>query len=318
MSEEILRIEGLKVHFPVRKGFFKRVAAQVKAVDGIDLALRRGRIMGLAGESGCGKTTIGKAIVQLAPATAGSIRYRNQELLTMSRKELAPIRPKIQMIFQDPYSSLNPRMTVESIIAEPIRFHRPQEDARRLVLEYLKMCGLREEYRDRYPHEFSGGQRQRIGIARALATDPEIVIADEPVSALDVSVQAQIINLMRNLQRDLGLSSLFIAHDLSVLKHISDDITIMYLGCIAEVSTAGSLYHKPLHPYTKSLISSIPIPDPRVECKKITLGGEVPSPIDSPDCCKFVSRCRHATSKCRSRKPELEEAEENHLVACFH
>ncbi|SHI96145.1 peptide/nickel transport system ATP-binding protein [Malonomonas rubra DSM 5091] len=314
----VLKVEDLQVYFPVKKGVLKRTVGHVKAVDGVSFELRRGETFGLVGESGCGKTTTGKAIVRLEPSFGGKIFCQGREITHLSPLEMLPLRSCMQMIFQDPYSSLNPRMTIADIIAEPIRFHRPEADVSAEVVEYMEMAGLRKEYLLRYPHEFSGGQRQRIGIARALACKPQIIIADEPVSALDVSIQSQIINLMKTLQRELGLSYLFIAHDLSVVKHISDRVGVMYLGSLVEVCETGELYRKPLHPYTKALFASVPIPDPRKRSEKVPLQGEIPSPLNAPPGCKFQTRCPHATDRCRSEAPKLECAGEEHQVACHY
>lgn len=317
-KESVLEVKDLKVHFPVKKGIFKKTVGHVKAVDGVSFQLKPGETLGLVGESGCGKTTTGKAIVRLNQPSHGQILYHDKDILTLSDKKFNKIRPDIQMIFQDPYSSLNPRMTVGKIIGEPIRHHRSSEDVNKLVLEYMELTGLRKEFVNRYPHEFSGGQRQRIGIARALALNPKVIIADEPVSALDVSIQAQIINLMVKLQKQLGLSYIFIAHDLSVVKHISDRVAVMYLGSIVEISTAQELYKKPLHPYTKALIASIPIADPRVQEEEVILGGEIPSPLNAPSGCKFRTRCPYATDICKEKVPKMTVIEGAHQVACHH
>lgn len=314
----ILKVEDLKVYFPIKKGILKKTVGHIKAVDGVSFDLKPGETLGLVGESGCGKTTTGKAIVRLNCPAKGHVYYQGNDTMEMSDKVFSKIRPDLQMIFQDPYSSLNPRMTVGKIIGEPIKYHRPKEDVNKLVLEYMEMTGLRKEYVNRYPHEFSGGQRQRIGIARALALNPKVIIADEPVSALDVSVQAQIINLMKQLQNDLGLSYVFIAHDLSVVKHISDRVAVMYLGRIVEISTAEELYKNPLHPYTKALIASIPIADPRVQEEEVILTGEIPSPLNAPSGCKFRTRCPHATEKCAQEIPTMSLARGEHQVACHH
>lgn len=314
----ILKVEDLKVYFPIKKGILKKTVGHIKAVDGVSFDLKPGETLGLVGESGCGKTTTGKAIVRLNCPAKGHVYYQGNDTMEMSDKAFSQIRPDLQMIFQDPYSSLNPRMTVGKIIGEPIKYHRPKEDVNKLVLEYMEMTGLRKEYVNRYPHEFSGGQRQRIGIARALALNPKVIIADEPVSALDVSVQAQIINLMKKLQNDLGLSYVFIAHDLSVVKHISDRVAVMYLGRIVEISTAEELYKNPLHPYTKALIASIPIADPRVQEEEVILTGEIPSPLNAPSGCKFRTRCPHATEKCAQEIPAMSLASGEHQVACHH
>lgn len=319
MTEEIvLKVEDLKVYFPVKKGLLKKTIGHVKAVDGVSFELKRGETFGLVGESGCGKTTTGKAIVRLEPSFAGKIYCKGDEITHLSETEMRSHRATTQMIFQDPYSSLNPRMSIADIIAEPIRFHRPDADVKAEVVAYMEMAGLRKELMLRYPHEFSGGQRQRIGIARALACQPEIIIADEPVSALDVSIQSQIINLMKKLQRELGLSYLFIAHDLSVVKHISDRIGVMYLGSLMEVCETKELYKNPLHPYTRALFASVPIPDPRKRSEKVPLQGEIPSPLNAPPGCKFQTRCPYATDLCRTQIPQLEPAGVDHKIACHH
>lgn len=318
MSDIILKIDDLKVYFPVKKGIFKKTVGHIKAVDGISFEVKKGEIIGLVGESGCGKTSTGKAIVGLNPIFDGKIYYENSCLNDLNESEFNKLRPNIQMIFQDPFSSLDPRMTVEEIIGEPLKFHKKSEDTKELVLKYMELTGLRKEYLHRYPHEFSGGQRQRIGIARALALEPKLIIADEPVSALDVSIQAQIINLMIKLQKRLDLSYIFIAHDLSVVKHISNRIIVMYLGNIMEINSSQDLYGEPLHPYTKSLISSIPIPNPRIRGNKEILEGEIPSPFNSPVGCKFCTRCKYADSLCVEKKPTLEFVKKDHQVACHH
>lgn len=319
MTDQIvLKVEDLKVYFPVKKGLLKKTIGHVKAVDGVSFELKRGETFGLVGESGCGKTTTGKAIVRLEPIFAGKIYSKGEEITHLSNTQMLPHRVITQMIFQDPYSSLNPRMTIGAIIAEPIRFHRPQADVMAEVVTYMEMAGLRKELMLRYPHEFSGGQRQRIGIARALACQPEIIIADEPVSALDVSIQSQIINLMKQLQRELGLTYLFIAHDLSVVKHISDRIGVMYLGSLMEVCESKELYRNPLHPYTQALFASVPIPDPRKRSEKVPLQGEIPSPLNTPPGCKFQTRCPYATALCRTTVPALEPSSDEHYIACHH
>lgn len=309
--ESILKVEDLKVYFPIKKQF-------VKAVDGISIELKKGETIGLVGESGCGKTSAGKAIVGLNPIHAGNIFFEGRNINSYKKSEQKELKSNIQMIFQDPYSSLDPRMTVKEIIKEPLKFHKKGEDIDALILKYVKLTGLREADLNRYPHQFSGGQRQRIGIARALALEPKIIIADEPVSALDLSIQAQVINLMIDLQKKLGLSYLFISHDLSVVKHISDKIVVMYLGQIMEINDSKNLYKEPYHPYTKSLISSIPIPDPRKKGKRVLIEGEIPSPIDSPKGCKFSTRCPYSDILCIKTKPELKTVKENHQVACHY
>ncbi|MCP4757637.1 MAG: ATP-binding cassette domain-containing protein [Proteobacteria bacterium] len=314
--EPILSVDDLKVHFPVRKGLFKKTVGQVKAVDGVSFDLFPGETLGLVGESGCGKTTVAKAVVRLVEASAGRVVCRGADLLAMKPRALRRMRSRIQMIFQDPFSSLDPRMTVGNIIGEPIRFHRPDEDVEKRVLEYMEVTGLRAEYYKRYPHEFSGGQRQRIGIARALATNPEIIIADEPVSALDVSIQAKVLNLLRGLQKRFGIAYLFITHDLSVVKHISDRVAVMYLGKIVESCPAGEINVQPLHPYTRALIASIPAPEPRKRKSSLPPMGEIPSPMDSPPGCAFHPRCPWMGDICRGEYPPMEAASPKHRVAC--
>lgn len=315
-NETLLNIKDLKVHFPVKKGFFKRTVGYVKAVDGVSFEINRGETLGLVGESGCGKTTIGKAIVKLNPVTDGSMVFKGTDITHSSYSSMKNLRSAVQMIFQDPYSSLNPRMTVGDIIAEPIKFHRPEADYEKEVVSYMEMTGLSPGFLKRYPHQFSGGQRQRIGIARALACRPELIIADEPVSALDVSIQAQVINLMIELQKKLGLAYLFISHDLSVVRHISHRVAVMYLGHIMEISPSAELYGNPLHPYTKALMKSVPVADPRKRGEMKGLEGEIPSPINVPPGCRFQTRCPHAQELCKRELPELTDAGSGHKVAC--
>ena len=317
-AETVLSVKDLKVYFPVKKGVFKRTVGHVKAVDGVTFDLKRGETLGLVGESGCGKTTVAKALVRLVPAHEGEVVCKGEDLLKLSGNRLRRFRKEIQMIFQDPFSSLDPKMTVGNIIGEAVKFHRPEEDVQKVVQDYMEITGLRREYYKRYPHEFSGGQRQRIGIARALATQPSIVVADEPVSALDVSVQAKALNLIKRLQRELAISFLFITHDLSVVKHISHKIAVMYLGSIVETFPAGDLRKRTRHPYTRALISSIPSQNPASRTEKIVLEGEIPSPIDAPPGCKFQTRCPHKTARCESERPELETVAPDHRVACHH
>lgn len=312
----VLKVADLKVWFPLKKGLLKKTVAHVKAVDGVSFELFKGETFGLVGESGCGKTSVGKAIVRLNPITHGTVELHGTNITKLSMKEMAKHRSKIQMIFQDPFSSLNPRMTAGDIIAEAIRFYRPKADIYAEVVCYMEQAGLRKEYLQRYPHQFSGGQRQRIGIARALACQPEIIIADEPVSALDVSIQAQIINLLKSLQRELGLSFLFIAHDLSVVKHISDRIGVMYLGSLVEISLSQTLYQQPLHPYTQALIASVPVTHPSQRFSRQPLTGEIPSPMETFIGCKFSSRCPLVNEQCRTQVPLLKEITAQHWVAC--
>jgi oligopeptide transport system ATP-binding protein len=310
----LLEVRNLKKHFRVGR---RQV---LKAVDGISFQIRRGETFGLVGESGCGKSTTGRAIVKLYDATAGEILYAGRDISKLRGREATRYAFNVQMIFQDPYASLDPRMTVEGIVAEGMKVHRMYGggQARAKVFELLEKVGLSREHASRFPHEFSGGQRQRIGIARALAVSPELIVCDEPVSALDVSIQAQIVNLLRDLQKELGLTYLFIAHDLSLVKYLSDRIGVMYLGSLVEVAPAEELYSNPLHPYTRALLSTIPIPDPveESERRRILLQGDVPSPINTPEQCKFCSRCQYAEARCRQSVPQLVEAARGHWVAC--
>ncbi len=318
MTKPILSVKDLQVYFPVKKGILKKTVGHVKAVDGVSFDLLPGQTLGLVGESGCGKTTVAKALVRLEKAHNGQIFCKGQDVLTAEGDELKTLRKEMQMIFQDPFSSLDPRMSVGAIIGEAVQHHRPDEDVEKLVLQYMEMSGLRTDYYQRYPHEFSGGQRQRVGIARALATEPSIVIADEPVSALDVSVQAKALNLMKRLQKELGVAYLFISHDLSVVKHISHTIAVMYLGSIVELFPSSYLQTGTKHPYTKALISSIPASMPGLNRNKIELEGEIPSPINAPAGCKFETRCIYATDLCRHQRPVLSEIATGHQVACHH
>jgi len=322
VSDVILEVRDLVKHFPVGGGFFGGKPAVVKAVDGVSFSIRRGETLGLVGESGCGKTTTGRCILQLEKPTSGQIIFEGQELTAFSEKELRKVRRRMQVIFQDPYSSLNPRMTVGQIIAEPLAVHAivPERWARKArVTQLLSHAGLLPAMADRYPHELSGGQRQRVGVARALAMEPSLIICDEPVSALDVSIQAQIINLLEELQAEFGLTYLFVAHDLSVVRHISDRVAVMYLGKIAEITDRKSLYESPQHPYTKALLSAVPIPDPAVEAgrERVVLGGEVPSPLSPPPGCVFHPRCPIAVDECRRIVPELREVRPDHRAACI-
>jgi oligopeptide/dipeptide ABC transporter ATP-binding protein len=320
--EPILRVESLVKHFEVGGGLFGGRPAVVKAVDGVSFEIGRGETLGLVGESGCGKTTTGRCILRLEPPTGGRVIFEGRDLSTLSDGEMRGMRRRMQVIFQDPYSSLNPRMTVGQIIAEPLAVHRivPDRAARAArVQDLLRHAGLLPAMARRYPHELSGGQRQRVGIARALAMEPSLIICDEPVSALDVSIQAQIINLLEELQAEFGLTYLFVAHDLSVVRHISDRVAVMYLGKIVEITDRKSLYEDPLHPYTKALLSAVPIPDPVVEARRehVVLGGEVPSPLNPPSGCVFHPRCPIAVAECRTTVPELRQIRPGHRAACI-
>ena len=319
----LLEVTDLVKHFPIKSGVLvDREVARVKAVDGVSLVVRDGETVGLVGESGCGKSTVCRAIMQLVAPTSGSVRFHGQELVGRSARDLRPLRREIQMIFQDPFASLNPRKRVGQIVGDPLELHGLAHGAelKRRVQELLERVGLQAEHYNRYPHEFSGGQRQRIGIARAIGLRPRLIIADEPVSALDVSVQAQIINLLDDLQREFSMAYLFVAHDLGVVRYVSDRVAVMYLGKIVEESDSDSLYNRPRHPYTTALLSAVPIPDPRknAERQRITLEGDVPSPIDPPAGCRFHTRCPKANDICRSAEPALLDVETNHAVACHH
>ena len=319
----LVEVRGLKKYFPVTSGALaRRVVGWVKAIDDVSFSIRRGETLGLVGESGCGKTTTGRCVLQLERPTAGSVLFEGRDLAQLRDAELRPLRRRMQIVFQDPYSSLNPRMTIGQIIAEPIRVHGLAQNGVKAVArvaELLQVVGLNPIMARRYPHELSGGQRQRVGIARALALEPKFIVCDEPVSALDVSIQAQIINLLEDLQDRFALTYLFIAHDLSVVRHISDRIAVMYLGKIVEIADRQELYENPLHPYTKALLSAVPVPDPRVEAQRehIVLGGEVPSPSNPPAGCVFHTRCPIAIDQCRGAVPELRELRPDHWVACI-
>jgi oligopeptide transport system ATP-binding protein len=314
MADHILEIKDLKKHFDVGNG------KVLKAVDGINFAIKRGETFGLVGESGCGKSTAGRTIMRLYEATSGEVLFNGENIYSLKGDKLKQFNRSMQMVFQDPYASLNPRMTIENIIGEGIDIHglAKGKERKERIHQLLRDVGLNEEHAGRFPHEFSGGQRQRIGIARALAIEPQFIIADEPISALDVSVQAQVVNLFKRLQRERGLTYLFIAHDLAMVKHISDRIGVMYLGKLVEVTTSDMLYAKPLHPYTESLLSAIPIPDPEVERKRerIILEGEVPSPMNPPSGCPFRTRCPKAMPQCAESMPAMKEVEPGHFTAC--
>ena len=322
-GDPILEVEHLVKYFPIKSGiFFDRTVASVKAVDDVSLTLHEGETLGLVGESGCGKSTLCRTIIQLLDPTSGSVKYRGKEIIGLSRKKLEPIRREIQMIFQDPYASLNPHKRVGQIIGDPLQLHglASGTQLRREVQQLMDRVGLQPEHYNRYPHEFSGGQRQRIGIARALALRPKLIIADEPVSALDVSIQAQIINLLEDLQDEFNLSYIFVAHDLGVVRHVSDRIAVMYLGKIVERSPAEVLYDRPIHPYSVALLSAVPIPDPKAnaERKPIVLEGDVPSPVDPPSACRFHTRCPWASEICSEDEPPLADYGSGQAAACHH
>jgi oligopeptide transport system ATP-binding protein len=314
----LLEVENLTKYFPIVKGLLKKTVGYVKAVDGISFQLKKGETLGLVGESGCGKSTLGRSILRLIEPTSGRVIMQDSDVLSLNKAEMRKERQKLQIIFQDPFTSLNPRMTVGDIIEEPLKVHKkgtPDERQNR-VLNLLRLVGLSEESIGRYPHQFSGGQRQRIGIARALALDPKLIVCDEPVSALDVSVRSQILNLLNELKQKLGLTLLFISHDLSVVKHVSDRVAVMYLGRIVELADKDELYDNPLHPYTKALMSAIPVPDPLIRRERIILRGDVPSPVNPPAGCHFSLRCYCAEGKCMKEKPVLVDYGNAHHVAC--
>jgi oligopeptide/dipeptide ABC transporter ATP-binding protein len=314
----VLEVRGLKQHFPVKKGLLRRSAGTVYAVDGVDFTIGAGETLGLVGESGCGKSTVGRAVLRLLRPTAGTIRLNGEDITHLDRAALRPYRRQMQIIFQDPFSSLNPRMSAGAIVGESLRVHRigdgPEQRAQ--VAALFERVGLRREQMDSLPHQFSGGQRQRIGIARALALNPSLIVADEPVSALDVSIQAQVINLLMDLQRELGLSYLFVAHDLAVVEHISHRIAVMYLGRIVEYTDKKTLFADPRHPYTEALLAAVPIPDPKRRRRRRTLQGDVPSPIEPPSGCHFHTRCPYAEERCRIEAPSLKEVRPGHWVSC--
>ena len=317
-AKDLLAVDNLKTYFPIRAGILQRVVAQVKAVDGVSFRVREGETFGLVGESGCGKTTVARTILRLQKATEGTVFFDGEDVFGKRGGDLKALRRNMQIIFQDPYSSLDPRMPVGDIIAEGLFIHGMRDRARRneVVQEMLDKVGLNPYHAHRYPHEFSGGQRQRIGIARALALNPRFIVLDEPVSALDVSIQSQILNLLRSLQAEFGFTYLFVAHDLSVVEHISDRVGVMYLGKLVEVTNRSELYSNPLHPYTQALLSAIPIPDPRRKRHRIVLTGEVPSPVNPPGGCRFHPRCPFAIERCKHEEPVFEEKSGGHWVAC--
>ncbi|MFJ8201165.1 ABC transporter ATP-binding protein [Streptomyces sp. NPDC096152] len=322
-GEALLKVTGLQKHFPIRKGLMQRQVGAVRAVDGIDFEVRKGETLGVVGESGCGKSTMGRLITRLLEPTAGKVEFEGKDITHLGVGGLRPMRRDVQMIFQDPYSSLNPRHTIGTIVGAPFKLQgvQPEGGVKKEVQRLLSVVGLNPEHYNRYPHEFSGGQRQRIGIARALALNPKLVVADEPVSALDVSIQAQVVNLLDDLQEELGLTYVIIAHDLSVVRHVSDRIAVMYLGKIVELADRESLYKAPMHPYTKALMSAVPIPDPKrknAKSERILLKGDVPSPIAPPSGCRFHTRCWKATEICRTTEPPLKELKPGQQVACHH
>jgi len=317
-NASLLETKEVVKHYPIRGGIFLRPIASVKAVDGVSLYILPGETLGLVGESGCGKSTLGRLILRLEEPTSGDIIFQGESILGYDLKQLRALRQEMQIIFQDPFSSLNPRKNVSHIVGEPLLVHgmtdRHEREAR--VLDLLEVVGLKREHMRRYPHQFSGGQRQRIGVARALALNPKLIICDEAVSALDVSIRGQVINLLQDLQEEFGLTYLFISHDLSVVEHISDRVAVMYLGKIVELADSRSLYKVPLHPYTQALLSAAPVPDPKWKKKRIVLPGDVPSPINPPSGCRFHTRCLFAKDICSQQEPSLKEVKENHLVAC--
>jgi len=316
----LLRVEGLKMHFPVYKGLLRRQVGAVKAVDGLTFEIRKGETLGLVGESGCGKSTTGRALLRLYRATGGRILFDGNDIAALEGEALRRVRPRMQMIFQDPQASLNPRMTVGAIIAEPLAEHsiHKGEARRKRVRELLDAVGLNPDYVNRYPHEFSGGQRQRIGIARALALDPDFIVCDEPIAALDVSIQAQVVNLLQDLQKKLGLTYLFISHDLSMVKHIADRVAVMYLGKMVELADVETLFSSPQHPYTKALLSAVPVPDPEVEAarRRVLLKGDIPDPAHPPEGCRFCTRCPEAIERCFVDEPAWREIGPGRMAAC--
>ncbi|MCJ7676460.1 MAG: ATP-binding cassette domain-containing protein [Anaerolineales bacterium] len=319
--ETLVRVDKVKLYFPIHAGVFRRVVGHVRAVDDVSFSILRGETLGLVGESGCGKTTLGRAILHLYRPTAGRVEFEGQDLSTLGKEALRRVRRKMQVVFQDPFSSLNPRMTIGATLAEPLEVHgiRPPEGVRPFVAHLLERVGLKATFADRYPHEFSGGQRQRIGIARALSLTPSFIVADEPITSLDVSIQAQVVNLLQDLQAEYRLTYLFITHDLSMVRHLCDRVAVMYLGRVVEMAPVEELFTRPLHPYTQALLSAIPVPDPAVEARRrrIILTGDVPNPADPPPGCTFHTRCPAAFDRCRNESPRLQEVSSGHSVSCF-
>jgi len=317
-AETLLEVKDLKKHFPIRGGILGRTVGYVYAVDGVSFRIGKGETMGLVGESGCGKTTVGRCILRLIEPTAGEILFEGEDIARIDDKQMIKLRPKMQIVFQDPYASLNPRMTIKDIVGEPMLVNGIAKglELRRRVLELLLMVGLSEDHMNRFPHEFSGGQRQRIGVARALSLNPEFIVLDEPTSSLDVSVQAQTLNMLQDLQGKLGLTYLFISHNLSVIKHMSERIAVMYLGKIVEIASKAELFQSQLHPYTQALFAAIPIPDPEISRERIVLGGDVPSPVNPPPGCRFNPRCPKMIPVCKGEEPQLIEVRKDHYVAC--
>lgn len=318
MSETLLEVKELRKHFPIRRGVLRRVAGQVRAVDGVEFSVGKGETLGVVGESGCGKSTMGRSILRLIEPTSGAVEFQGTNVLNLSRSEMQTMRRQMQIVFQDPYASLNPRYTVQNTLLEPMTIHKLYSKENRIsrVKTLLERVGLDPDYAARFPHEFSGGQRQRIGIARALTLNPKLLILDEPVAALDVSVQSQVLNLLKDLQDEFSLTYVFIAHDLSVVRHISDRVLVLYLGRMAELADSDSIFSEPLHPYTRALLSAVPVPDPDAKRDRIILKGDLPSPANPPKGCPFHTRCPVATEMCKQQVPEWREVKKGHFVAC--